>query len=904
MLLAGCAAPIKQGWYDFTAYYNTFYNAKQFYSDGLQLNERQVFAINLSSPIRVHYEPTKAGQNEFQEAIDRGASILRNHENSKYIAPAILLIGKSYYYRSEFFSALEKFQELERLTTGIERREAILWQGRTLLELRNSSEGIRVLESELKSPGDWNPDVLAQMRIMLAQLYVQEQNWNRASENLLLSAEELESRKLRARAFFLHGQVLERLGLDNQALAAYRFSSEIRAEYDIEFNSKRKVATINRALGNYDYAISQFRSLERDDKFLDYHVEMRYEIAKTYQRKGDSDQAVVAYRSILNNQFETADNTTRALVYFGLGEIYRDDLINFNLAAAYFDSATTVRVDDSRLEESFNAEELARSFGEYTSLKREINRTDSLLYLASLESQELDSVLIVIQQQMSDEAARAAQESRRTTTTAVILEADPASTVSATEMLEFGFLNINNQPMLTDASRQFQAVWGDRPLNDNWRRRAAVSGSRFDQVNVDPVNNLGVQSPLAQNGQNTKGLDLSEIPFADEERLIMRKERERLQYRLADLFMISLDMPDSAKVYYNKVLESGLNSEFIPQALYSLIDLEAQSAESDRADHFIYMLLENYPESIYAELVSSRFDLPYERPQRRAESTVQQRYNNIYQTTDNSVERAKELQELAMNVIDERKKPLLLFEAAKEYMSAAMQRDEDRELVTGWLSGHEQYLKTSSELTALQDSATIVLENPEGLSEDNLAYWQSISDSTITDFSTQSDFPFEGAYWDSTRSVLKNIVENHSGSSVFASANQLNRLIGKSEISEQDTSGVSERFPDALMPSDPAPTSTECLDLGLKLGFDGGIDSFMNNVIYPDWIRDTNLRGELTYRLIVDQSGQVESYEQISRMDRSGIPQAIELAIEEHLKFEPHNAERSITCELTFPIQI
>ena len=904
MLLAGCAAPIKQGWYNFTAYYNTFYNANHFYSDGLQLNERQVSSINPSTPIRVHYEPTRAGQNEFQEAIDRGASILRNHENSKYVAPAILLIGKSYYYRSEFFSALEKFQELERLTSGFERREAILWQGRTLLELRNSSEGIRILESELGSPGDWNSDMLAQMRVMLAQLYVQEQNWNRASENLLLSAEDLESRRLRSRAFFLHGQVLERLGLDNQALAAYRFSSEIRAEYDIEFNSKRKVATLNRTLGNFDTAISKFRSLERDDKFLDYHVEMRYEIAKTYQRKGDSEQAILAYRSILGNQFETADNTTRALVYFGLGEIYRDDIIDFNLAAAYFDSATTVRVDNNRVTESFNAEELARSFGEYASLKREINRTDSLLYLASLESQELDSVLIIIQQQISDEAARAAQESQRTTTTTVVLDADPESTVSTTEMLEFGFLNINNQTMLADASRQFQAVWGDRPLGDNWRRRAAISGSRFDQVNVDAVDGAGVQAPMTENGQVIEGLDLSEIPFADEERLTMRKEREHLQYRLADLFMISLDMPDSAKVYYKKVLDSGLNSEFIPQALYSLIDLEAQSAESDRVDQFINRLLENYPESIYAELVSSRFDVPFERPHRDTVLTVQQRYEIIYQTTGNSAERAKYLQELAMNVTDERQKPLILFEAAREYMSAAIHRDEDRELVTGWLSGYEEYLKESRELAALQDSAATVLENPEGFSDEKIVYWQSISDSTITEFSKQSDSPFEGVYWDSARSVLNEILENYEGSSVYAKANQLNRLIEKSDVPDQDTTGVSERFPDRLMPSDPAPTSKECLDMGLKFSFEGGIDSFMNNVIYPDWTRDTNLRGDLTYRLVVDQSGQVESFEQISRMDRSGIPQAIESAIEEHLLFEPHNAERPITCELTFPIQI
>jgi tetratricopeptide (TPR) repeat protein len=901
-LLVGCAAPVKQSWYNFTAYYNTFYNTKQFYSEGVSLNERQTPEMNPAQPIRIHKTPTQAGREQFQEAIERGASILRNHENSKYVNPAIFIIGKSYFYRSEFFSALEKFQELQQVSTGTEQQQSILWQGRTYLEMTSIDEGIRFLELELDYIEEWDSNLKAEVYSVLAQLYSEQRDWSKASEYLHLASSDLGNRHYQARAYFLHGQILERLQNNNQALVAYRLASQIRTDYNFEFNALRKQAELARRLGDYDTALRLFRSIERDDKFLEYHLYMRYEIAKTHQERGDAEQSLQLYRDLLTDRFNVPDNTTRALVYFGLGEIFRDDFDNFALAAAYFDSASAIQVDQTQLTSRFNATELALSFGEYASLKREINRADSLLHLASLEPEKLDSVIAIIQERMAMEAeVEAGRSQRRTPAMRSATVTD--SVVDAIEIAEYGFLNVRSQNLLTDASLQFQAVWGDRPLKDNWRRRADVSGSRFDRIVLSDeettVNEVASQNG---NGMIMPGPDLSDIPFSEVEKQEMKRNRENFQYRLANLFFLSLDMPDSARVYYQKVVDGNIDSSLSPRSLYSLADLELIDGNNEQAEAWANQLITGFPESIYAERVAERLGKSHSRAQPDEQVGTEKRFFEIINSDSSLVNRAAKLQKLANETSRENQKPLILFEAARLYLQAAILESDNPLILTNWLKEQEELEKQRMEFQSIQDSARIKLDDRLELTEEEIAYWESVADSNFVDNGVNSPFPFEGAFWDSTRSILAEIESNYASSSIIPAVQTLKQTIGKPEGESPGNGFVVEEFPRDRFPTEPAPEPDKCLEIGFEL--EEGMEAFLRRVNYPDWTREVNMRGEITYRLDIDPDGNIESFEQVSRMDRSGIPQAFEAAIQKYLKFKPGVFQQVARCNITFPIEI
>lgn len=897
-LLAGCGT-LKQGWNDFTAYYNTFYNAKQFYNEGLKKNQNQEPTINPNRPIRVHMSPNAAGLDDFEQAIERASSILRNHSDSRYVTPAVFLIGKSFYYRSEFFAALEKFQELQTIGNDLERQEAILWQGRTYLEMANYSEGIQFLEIELDLLEDWDPSIKSEIGLILTQMYVEQDNWEASLNYIQNSIDNLKDDKLKSRAYFLFGQILEHFDRYSNAVIAYRQIRNIRADFDLEYHGMRKEAEVSRKLGNFDRAITLFRELERDDKFFEYRVDIQYEIAKTHQVQGEPDLALAEFKRILRNRFQNPDPVTKAKTYYGIAEIYRFSRDDFQMAAAYYDSAASERADPSSLPENFKADELAESFGQYASLKQQLAYNDSLLYIGTLEGAELDSVIAEIQQQKIEEMESQNREMRQQQNRVVNAD-DPDEVVDASEATEHGFLNVNNPVLIGDASLQFQAVWGDRPLADNWRRRADVSGSRFDQFVIRDTDDEEIEiTPEEEPGVAQAGIDMSGIPFDEESKQELISKNEEFNYQLGNVFLLSLELPDSAKTYFNKVLESSISRDLASRSLYTLAEIEIEEENPDRAEDWYEKLASEFPESEYTDRLAVRLGIDAETVDEEEQNEIHERYLELLHSDLSPEERATALHELAYSTDSDAERSEILFDAAREYAKAARQNQESETDISDWLQKKENAREEEKKFTALQDSARVVL-NDSTLTEEEELYWQEISDSTFSEKDFLPDFPFEGTYWDSTRSVLQHIETYYASSRVMPRVRMLKETIEKPDGGESEESQTPENGSEKI----PEEQITTCEEMDIMIDLDGGRDAFIDAITFPAWTNEISMKGEITYLFTIEPDGSVTDYEQVSRMDRSGIPQSIENAIDRLLQFTSTEESAPVQCTLTFAIDL
>lgn len=898
-LLAGCGSTLKQGWNDFTAYYNTFYNANQFYQAGLEKNQNQIPSINHQRPIRIHMSPTAAGLDDFEQAIERASSILRNHSDSKYVNPAVFLIGKSFYYRSEFFAALEKFQELQTIGNHREQQEAILWQGRTYLEMSNYAEGIQFLEIELDLFEDWDPAIRSEIGLLLTQMHVEQDNWEASLNYIQNSIDNLEDDRLKSRAYFLFGQILEHFDRYSNAVIAYRQIRNVRSDFDLEYHALRKEAEVSRKMGNFDRAVALFRELERDDKFFEYRIDIQYEIAKTHQDQGNSDLALEQYQRILRDRLQNPDPAIKAKTYYGIAEIYRFSRDDFQMAAAYYDSAASERANRSILPDNFKAAELAQSFGEYASLKQQLAYNDSLLYIGTLEGAELDSVIAEIQQQKMDELESQNRDLRQQQNRVVNVD-DPEEVIDASEATEHGFLNINNPVMIGDASLQFQAVWGDRPLADNWRRRADVSGSRFDQFVIRDADDDEIEiTPEEEPGVAQAGIDMSGIPFDEESKQELRSANEEIHYQLGNVFLLSLELPDSAKTYFNKVLESSINKNLASRSLYTLAEIDLEDDNLSRAEYWFEELVSEFPDSEYTNRLAGRLGIETESIAEEDRKEVQKRYTELLNSDLPPEELASELQQLAYTADSEIERSEILFDAAREYAKAARQNQESETEISDWLQRQENAREEREKFSALQDSARIML-NDTTITDEQTLYWQEISDSTFSEQDFLSEFPFEGTYWDSTRSVLQHIETYYASSRVMPRVRMLRQTIEKPEPGEPDEPEAPEDSSQELAEEPIKP----CEEMNILVDFDGGKDAFLSAITFPAWTNDISMRGEITYLFTIEPDGTITEYEQVSQMDRSGIPQSIENGIDRLLQFSSTGQDEPVQCTLTFPIDL
>ncbi|NTV47334.1 MAG: tetratricopeptide repeat protein, partial [Chlorobiales bacterium] len=165
-------------YHNFTAYFNAYYNAKVEFDKGLKAQQSDP-TLQISSAQLDIFPPVNdksQGQEYFSNVITKTSDILKSHPRSDLTDDALLLMGKSYYYKAEFQSAERKFQEI--ITNYPESElldEASFWYGRTLYQEYNAVGAKEVLQSVISSPKA-HEEVKAMCRFSLAELTIREGN--------------------------------------------------------------------------------------------------------------------------------------------------------------------------------------------------------------------------------------------------------------------------------------------------------------------------------------------------------------------------------------------------------------------------------------------------------------------------------------------------------------------------------------------------------------------------------------------------------------------------------------------------------------------------------------------------------------------------------------------------------
>ncbi len=893
LFLTGCKTSFKSNFRDFNAYYNTFYNAKKSFNLGQKRSEEQGRNYNTLLPIRIHETPMGAGSGDFQNAIDKGADILRKYDETKWVDDALEIIGKSYFYRREYFSADEKFEELY-LTSENEvmKQRAVYWKGRALLELKIHNQGVQYLTEQLSLFDDsWKEGLEFQVRAVLAQHYVERENWVNAIDQLTISVPKLPKKAYKERGYFLIGQIHEILGNNDEAFEAYDQVTKNYTNYDIQFEAQKKKAEVARALGKSDEAYKVFSSMVRDDKNTEFISELNYELGKTEQDRGNFDRAEEIYINILRDPRIKPGAVTKARVYNGLAEINRFEYNNFEQAAAYYDSASGVNANREELPEEYNANELAISFGEYARLKEEIFLQDSLLWLGLLPQNKLDSVIVELENKKREEIERLKQEQEERRNTLVNVNSSENQNNRGQNAERNGFLSHKNPVMLADASQQFNAIWQGRPLVDNWRLSSLIVNEVIEQNEEGKANGGG-----ASTGENQVfiNIDLSSVPFTPKEQDSVRNYIASLNYELGNLFFLSLNLPDSAETYFKKVLEERPNSTVAPVSLYSLSELYSIRKEDDKARETAKELLDIYPGSIYADRVIETYG--FERPDiiNETEQNPMEEYFGLVENEELSdTLKSVLLTEFEKEYRGEKIGARALFDAIHGYIMIAKKDSGFTFDLSMWNQFNNEWEESINEFERVQDSARIALVDTNLTVSDSL-YFSGVLDSTLTKPDFGDYFPYRGEYWDSTRNSIQIFLENYPQSVYVGQVGTLDVEFAL-PVDPVDENIVENEEPEL----NPSTEYLSCTELQQDVYIRGGTNNFLNSVRFPDGVDDD----EISFLFFINMRGIIDEFKLSSETQNQELIDSFIVAIEQNVSFDPvlvDGEATPVSCEVTF----
>ncbi len=665
-VLGGCASGSFLGTrYDnFTAYYNTYYNAKRSYDEAQRAMSRAPAALDRTRYLTVYPVADGRGQQQaFDAVIRRGADVLREHPDSKWSDDALLLIGKSYFALGQYVGAEQKFREILSLSVGKSRAgdldaEARLWLARTLVAGGRTQAALDFLAETLAREST-SRRLAARLNLVRADLDVQRASWDDAAEALTaaLDGRALGDDALRARAAYLLGQVEATRGNADASIAAFSLAARLTTDFELGYAADVSALRLVTRDGNVDGALSTLRRLDRDDKYADRRAELALVRARLLSAAGRRDEAVRAFGDALYGDYRDRAGV-RGRAFYGLADLYRSGFQDYTAAAVYYDSAASVltvapNAATLRLtpEAITDAAQRRTAFSAYALARRDIAAADSLLRLGRMDDSTFATTIRGYRQRLARDQEVADRERRRREEEAAFN--GTLGGVGGTGALPPGKLDIINgtgganagaQPQSGSTSgflfyldpgrvrenrRAFVEIWGERPHVPNWRRREAITGT--GSVQLAASIDRGVASPTgADDGLPT--LDLSAIPrtLAQQDTVLARRAGAR--YRLGSVFLLNLEQPDSAAVYFRQIVSEDSLYGVAPRAFYALAEAQRALGDSLAAEALFRQALDRYPGLDFANRLRERFGQPAVGETRDTLDALRTAYADAYAT--------------------------------------------------------------------------------------------------------------------------------------------------------------------------------------------------------------------------------------------------------------------------------
>ncbi|GAA4310827.1 tetratricopeptide repeat protein [Nibribacter koreensis] len=601
-LLAGCSSekngPISRAYRNLNARFNGYFLAKE---KMLEI-ENKLAAANINDYNRIldvlppiDTTVLKTLQPDLDEVIKRASFPIARHPKSKWIDDSYVLIGKARYYQGEEAEAIKTFRYVQSTSKDPNAKHAALvWLMRTYLRAKDYDNASSI--SELFRNERMNEDNGRELLLTRAQLASEQNNLPGMIANLENALPFVEKRDEESRVRFILGQAYQATNQDAKAYEQFSKILKNRPPYELGFYSKLSQAQVTelKDATDQDKVEGFLNNLAKDEKNREYLDKIYYDLARL-ELKQKQYPASLDYLG-KSTRASTTNRTQKAYSYLLAGQIHYEHLQQYKLAQAYYDSTLQLLPQNT-----LGYEELADRRTVLTAFTQqlEIIRTeDSLQALAQLPVAERTQRIaqqIEMEQQAQATAATAQANNRTNTGTS---GPPPAGGFGAAG----GTWYFDNPVAMAGARNDFLRVWGERPLQDNWRRATALSmggGQTADATTRPAIDSVAL---AAANAQKQEAY-LQAIPVTAEQRQASDKKIEEALFTLANIYQQRLREPEQASKTFQQLLQRFPNTVHASEAYYSLFVIAQSQSQPDQAAQYAKVLKDRFPNSKYSRLI-------------------------------------------------------------------------------------------------------------------------------------------------------------------------------------------------------------------------------------------------------------------------------------------------------------
>lgn len=547
------------------AYFNTFYNAKQYFKKAQHETRRNRTG-----------KPTSTETSNYTKAIEKASKLIDMYPDSKWVDDALILLSKSYYYRGQYLNSQRKLLEFKTNFPESELiPEADLWMAKNDVMLKNYVDAKSNLDKMLAGEADDHLKSLAYFE--LGRLHQEQENYGDAVEALEQSAA-FKNEEIQIDVLLTLGLNYDSLRVYDRAADAYAQVIDLDPILEIRFEADFKYAQMQKMLKNYDESIRLFERLLVDDRNKKSFPDMQLEIAECLALKGETDEAILSYQDIM---IERKKSAFSAMASYRLGKIYEEVQHDYDRALDSFAQVT----------KEYRASPVADSA---ETRKRDIQRL-----------QALQQVVNMVQRGETGELVLAEEEVEEDTLTDEMLYAkiDSATTDSLRYKL---LLEIAGETFVDSMNYEQRVARRNIRVDDQRRdnRRTEIREKLEWHLWIEDgelSRNFILFDELMKLEQRRRREEKAKLTDNPELKSFSPDELDRNLFLLAELYLFRFERPDSAVNHYHRILDQFPDSPFAPQAMYNLSYVHREYFDDFEASaEYRNDLLELYPNSRFA----------------------------------------------------------------------------------------------------------------------------------------------------------------------------------------------------------------------------------------------------------------------------------------------------------------
>ena len=557
---------------------------------------------------------------------------------NKWIDDNYTVIGKSYYLKGDYPKAEEIFTYLARTVNGDDAEAwAYSWLGRTHMRAGDDIKAKNAL-AKAESIRDASDEAMVHTLLVLAQYRILTEEFEKAARHLEDALPRMGKKdKERTRATFVLAQCLRAAGDKEGAIGKFQEVADMRwADYEWVFQGNiQQAMTYERRNGNSEAIVELLEDMLEDSKNEEFLDQVYYALGEVALEDRRRDESFDLFKSSVAAHVDNDRQLGKG--YLKLADLYMEDL-EYPTAQAYYDSALVHMDDDSE-----RKDEVSSLASDLTSLVDNLNiiqEVDSLLDLCDMDEDLRLRAVDRVLRSMELELKRAREEREAA--------AEAAAAAAAADNSGAGMFWPYNGQLRASGQQQFLSYWGDRVLEDDWRRSNKMSNLFVDEEEGEGAEAAGeeeeVLDPLDPANLPTFEELLAALPCEPDARVSEEERMAEAYYNAGLDYREKLSDNEKAIETWVELIERLDSSAFHPTAHYQLFRtyLEREIEENYQnpfcddcnSQYWADEIVRLYPGSEWARLIEDPDFKDEEEVLREAQREVYESLLSRYYTKD------------------------------------------------------------------------------------------------------------------------------------------------------------------------------------------------------------------------------------------------------------------------------